>query len=66
MLVLVLTTLGNVVYESHAIVQSAAVNYWKLKAIDSLEMSNEFSKEQQQKIVSLLLDNQELKDSLPK
>lgn len=61
-----LTAFGKVVYDSQTTVDSALVNFWKLKAIDSLEMSNELPKEEQQKLIDTLLDNQELKGILVK
>lgn len=61
-----LTAFGKVVYDSQITVDSALTNFWKLKAIDSLEMSNELPKEEQQKLIDTLLDNQELKGILVK
>lgn len=61
-----LTAFGKVIYDSQATVDSALSNFWKLKAIDSLEMSNELPKEEQQKLIDTLLDNKELKGILVK
>ena len=57
----VLTTFGKIVYESKVTVENALNNYWKLKAIDSLETSTELPKEERQKLIETLLDNQGLK-----
>ena len=62
----ILTTFGKVVYEAQLTVENALNNYWKLKAIDSLETSNELPKEEQQKLIETLLDNQEIKEILVK
>ena len=62
----ILTTFGKIVYESELTIQNALNNYWKLKAIDSLETANELPKEEQQKLIETLLDNQELKGILVK
>ena len=62
----VLTTFGKIVYDSQTIIESSLRNYWKLKAIDSLEMSNELPKEEQQKLIETLLDNEQLKGILVK
>ena len=59
-----LTAFGKIVYDSQKTVESALTSYWKLKAIDSLEMANELPKEEQQKLIDALLDNQELKGIL--
>jgi predicted transcriptional regulator len=61
-----LTAFGKVVYDAQNTVDNALTNYWKLKAIDSLEMSNELPKEEQQKLIDALLDNAELKGILVK
>jgi predicted transcriptional regulator len=57
----ILTTFGKIVYESKVTVENALNNYWKLKAIDSLETSNELPKEERQKLIETLLDNQGLR-----
>jgi predicted transcriptional regulator len=61
-----LTAFGKIVYDSQATVDLALASYWKLRAIDSLEMSNELPKEEQQKLIDALLDNQEIKGILVK
>ncbi|HXG06684.1 MAG TPA: hypothetical protein VNI77_05080 [Nitrososphaera sp.] len=61
-----LTTFGKVVYDAQSTVESALTSYWKLRAIDSLEMSNELPKEEQQKLIDALLDNQQIKGILVK
>ena len=61
-----LTAFGKIVYDARRTVESALTSYWKLRAIDSLEMSNELPKEEQQKLIDALLDNQEIKGILVK
>jgi predicted transcriptional regulator len=61
-----LTTFGKIVYDAQTTIETALASYWKLKAIDSLEMSNELPKEEQQKLIDALLDNQEIKGILVK
>lgn len=62
-----LTAFGKVIYSAHtnleAKIESALNNYWKLKAIDSLEMP---SREENDKVISMLIENQEIKDILIK
>jgi len=62
-----LTAFGKVIYSAQmsleAKIESALDNYWKLKAIDSLEMP---SREENDKVISMLIDNQEIKDILIK
>ena len=62
----ILTTFGRIVYESKVTLEIALNNYWKLKAIDSIEISNELPKEEQQKLVETLLDNEDLKEVIMK
>jgi predicted transcriptional regulator len=62
----ILTTFGRIVYESMLTVENALTNYWKLKAIDSLETSSEVPKEEQQKLIETLLDNEEIRAILVK
>jgi predicted transcriptional regulator len=59
-----LTTFGKIVYEFKITIENALNNYWKLKAIDSLEASNEVPKEEQQKLIETLLDNEEIRGIL--
>lgn len=61
-----LTAFGKIVVDAQTTVENALTSYWKLRAIDSLEMSNELPKEEQQKLIDTLLDNQELKGILVK
>jgi predicted transcriptional regulator len=62
----ILTTLGKIIYESKVTIENALNNYWKLKAIDSLETSNEVPKEEQQKLIETLLDNEQIRGILEK
>lgn len=62
----ILTTFGRIVYDCKATIESALSNYWKLKAIDSLETSNEVPKEEQQKLIETLLENEKIKAILEK
>jgi hypothetical protein len=63
----VLTAFGKVISSAHMNFESQVENalkiYWKLKAIDSLEV---FSKEEFNKIISALIDNQEIRNVLMK
>ena len=61
-----LTAFGKVVHDSQLTVENALTSYWKLKAIDSLETSNELPKEEQRKLIDALLDDQEIKGILVK
>ena len=60
-----LTAFGKVIYSAQidleAKIENALNNYWKLKAIDSLEMP---SKEETDKVISVLIENEEIKGIL--
>ena len=62
-----LTAFGKVIYSAYmnleAKIDNALSSYWKLKAIDSLEMP---SREENDKVISMLIDNEEIKDVLIK
>jgi predicted transcriptional regulator len=62
-----LTEFGKVIYSAYANleakIESALNNYWKLKAVDSLEIS---SRQERSEIVSELIDNEEIKSILMK
>jgi len=54
-----LTSFGKVVYEAQNLIENARQNYWKLKAIDSIESSDQgLTPEERSKVIdSLKLDN---------
>ena len=59
-----LTAFGKIVYDAQTTIEKAVNNYWKLKAVDSLEMSDELPKEERVKLIDNLLDNKEIKEIL--
>jgi hypothetical protein len=61
-----LTAFGKIVYDSERSIENAYNIFWKLKAIDSIGVSNELPKEEYSKIVEALIDNYEIKDILVK
>jgi hypothetical protein len=61
------TLLGRVVYESQMVIEEALSNYWKLKVIDQIEMSNsDLSTEVVTRLINTLIDNHQIKDVLMK
>jgi predicted transcriptional regulator len=61
---LTLTSFGKLVYESHLTIEKGLEDLSKLKVIDSLESSSGLSKEERDNIVSILLQNREIKTVL--
>ena len=61
-----LTSLGKVAYCAKALIDQAINDHWKLKAIDGIETksSSGISFEEREKIVNMLIDNNELKGIL--
>jgi predicted transcriptional regulator len=55
-----LTSLGLIVYEAQLMIGRAINTYWKLKAIDSLETEHKLPAEDRNKIITTLMDNQEI------
>ena len=61
-----LTTFGKIVDHAQTSIETAMGNYWKLKAIDNLENSNQIPQEEYNKIIHLLIDNEGTKEQLIK
>jgi hypothetical protein len=61
---LVLTAFGTIVYEVHKTVESASSNQWKLRAIDSIELSDELPREERRQLLESLIDNKQLREIL--
>jgi DNA-binding HxlR family transcriptional regulator len=59
-----LTAFGKVVYDAQTIIEKAVNSYWKLKAVDSLDMSDDLPKEERIKLIDNLLDNTDIKEIL--
>jgi predicted transcriptional regulator len=56
-----LTAFGKVVYDTQIRIENAVNNYLNLKAIDSLEDSNDLPAEERKKLIDNLIDSQEIK-----
>ena len=59
-----LPTFGKVIYNTHITIENAINNYWKLKAIDSLEMSNDLPMEERKKLIDNLIENTSVREIL--
>jgi len=58
-----LTAAGKIVCNSHTLIEIAIDNYWKLKAIDSLELEA-LSQEEYTRIVNILMDDNKIKEAI--
>jgi predicted transcriptional regulator len=57
-----LTAFGKVIYDIILVkIENTTNYYWKLKAIDSLEMSNYLPAQELEKVIDSFIDNQEIK-----
>ena len=61
-----LTSLGKIIYHNQQIIQKALANYWKLKAIDSIETFDVHSKEERQRLIESLIDDNDIQEILTK
>jgi predicted transcriptional regulator len=63
---LVVTAFGRIVFKSQKIVEYANKNQWKLKVLDSIDLSNELPREERIKLLDSLFENTRLKEILSK
>ena len=59
-----LTAFGRVIYDTQVTIENAISNYWKLKAIDSLEMSDDLPIEERKKLIDNLIENNGIREIL--
>ena len=61
-----LTLLGKVVYDSQMMIGKALAHHWKLKALESIEMSAgaSFPEGELTQLIDALIDNHQIKDIL--
>jgi len=61
-----LSSLGKIIYHNQEIIQSALNDYWKLRAIDSVEIFGGPPKEDHQQLIKSLINDHTLKEILTK
>jgi hypothetical protein len=61
---LVLTAYGKIVYESQKFLELANNSQWKLKVIDSIDLSDGLPKEERRKLLDNLIENRRIKEIL--
>ena len=58
-----LTSFGKVIYDIQITIEIALENFWKLKAIDSLQAADSIlSREEQTKVLDVLIQNDKIKE----
>lgn len=60
------TTLGKALYDAQASIESALGSYWKIRAVDSIEVVDGIPLEEQNRLIETLLGDQEIKNVLIK
>jgi hypothetical protein len=63
---LVLTAFGKIVWESQKMVEAANKNQWKLKVLDSIDVSEELPKDERRKLLDNLIENRYMREILSK
>ena len=61
-----LTAFGKVVYDAQVTIRKAVESYWKLKAIDSIDLSDEITVKERDKLIQTLVDDVEIREILSK
>lgn len=56
-----LSSFGKTVYDAQVIIEEALENYWKLAAIDSIELLPDIGLNQ---VIDVLIENPKIKESL--
>lgn len=59
-----LTAFGKIVYDAHITIKKAAENDYKLRAIDSMDLSSDITKYERSKLIDSLLDDKKIKEIL--
>jgi hypothetical protein len=61
-----LTTFGLIVYHAQLVMESGIDNFWKLKAIDSIEQSGQVAEQERIKLIKTILNDNEIENILCK
>ena len=61
-----LTAFGKVIFDAQVTVKKAVESYWKLKAIDSIDLSDEITVKERDKLIQTLVDDVEIREILSK
>jgi hypothetical protein len=59
-----LTCLGAVVNHAQSVIEAGVSNFWKLKAIDSIQSSGEISEHERTKLIKTIIDNNAIESIL--
>ena len=59
-----LTCLGAIVYHAQLVIETGVNNYWKLKAIDSIQSSAEIGEHERTKLIKTIMDDSRIESIL--
>jgi predicted transcriptional regulator len=59
-----LTCLGAIVFHAQSVIEAGVNNYWKLKAIDSIQSSAEIGEHERTKLIKTIIDDSEIESIL--
>jgi len=59
-----LTCLGAVVYHAQLVIEAGLNNFWKLKAIDSIQSSGEIGEQERTKLIKTIIDDNRIESIL--
>jgi predicted transcriptional regulator len=61
-----LTTFGRILYDAEVKVESALNDFWRIRAIDSLEVADGIPAEEQRRLIETLIKDREIQSILSK
>ena len=61
-----LTNLGIVVFHAQLLIESGIKNYWKLKAVDSIQATREIGEQQRSTLIKTILNDNTIENILVK
>ncbi len=61
-----LTCFGAVVYHAQLVIESGVNNYWRLKAIDSIQSSGGIEEHERNKLIRTIIDDNQIESILVK
>ena len=59
-----LTSLGIIVYHAQSVIEAGVNNYWKLKAIDSIQSSAEIGEHERTKLIKTIIEDNKIESIL--
>jgi len=59
-----LTCLGTIVYHAQSVIEAGVNNYWKLKAIDSIQSSAEIGEHERTKLIKTIIEDNKIESIL--